>query len=86
MKQKKLGSIVCAASLAASLLIGCSGKQQPASETAGTGEKTENASSGDLTTGNQGSESSEAFGTPLADLRVRYFYLKHIDKKIKQSI
>ncbi|WP_312500821.1 ABC transporter substrate-binding protein [Lacrimispora sp.] len=79
MKQKKLVSILCAASLAASLLIGCSGKQQPPSETAGTGEKTENASSGDSTTGNQGTESSEALGTPLADLRVRQALAYAID-------
>ncbi len=79
MKQKKLVSILCAASLAASLLIGCSGKQQPPSETAGTGEKTENASSGDSTTGNPGTESSEALGTPLADLRVRQALAYAID-------
>ncbi|HCD42459.1 MAG TPA: peptide ABC transporter substrate-binding protein [Lachnoclostridium sp.] len=79
MKQKKLVSILCAASLAASLLIGCSGNQQPPSETAGTGEKTENASSGDSTTGNQGTESSEALGTPLADLRVRQALAYAID-------
>ena len=79
MKQKKLVRILCAASLAASLLIGCSGKQQPASETAGNGEKTENASSGESTTGNQGSESNEALGTPLADLRVRQALAYAID-------
>ncbi|WP_313186876.1 ABC transporter substrate-binding protein [Lacrimispora sp.] len=79
MKQKKLVSILCAASLAASLLIGCSGKQQPPSETAGTGEKTENASSGDSTNGNPGTESSEALGTPLADLRVRQALAYAID-------
>ncbi|WP_313152223.1 ABC transporter substrate-binding protein [Lacrimispora sp.] len=79
MKQKKLVSILCAASLAASLLIGCSGKQQPPSETARTGEKTENASSGDSTTGNPGTESSEALGTPLADIRVRQALAYAID-------
>ncbi|SEU23124.1 peptide/nickel transport system substrate-binding protein [Lacrimispora sphenoides] len=79
MKQKKLVSILCAASLAASLLIGCSGKQQPASETTATGAKTENAKSGDSTAGNQGTGSSEELGTPLADLRVRQALAYAID-------
>lgn len=79
MKQKKLVGIICAASLAASLLSGCSGKQQSASETAGTGAKTENARSGDSTTGIQGTENSEELGTPLADLRVRQALAYAID-------
>ena len=79
MKQRKLVSILCAVSLAASLLIGCSGKQQPESETAGTGAKTESAKSGDPGTGNPGTESGEAPGTPLADLRVRQALAYAID-------
>ena len=79
MKQRKLVSILCAVSLAASLLMGCSGKQQPESETAGTGAKTESAKSGDPGTGNPGTESGEAPGTPLADLRVRQALAYAID-------
>ncbi len=79
MKQKKLVSMICAASLAASLLVGCSGKQQPVLQSSGTGEKTESTKSGEAATGNQGMAGGKESGTPLADVRVRQALAYAID-------